>query len=67
VDRARAGLKAGFLARFEAGVIRLEFPHLAERMFLHATAPDGRSRSLEPVEGLPRRLALVWLKALHFH
>ncbi|MEW6490836.1 MAG: hypothetical protein AB1578_23355 [Thermodesulfobacteriota bacterium] len=51
VDRARAELKARFLSRFGAEVIRADFPDLAERMFLHTTVLDWRSRALEPVEG----------------
>ncbi|MDW7711037.1 MAG: hypothetical protein SCH98_11230 [Deferrisomatales bacterium] len=51
VDRARAELKARFLSELGAGVIRADFPDLAERMFVHTTVMDWRSRALEAVEG----------------
>lgn len=47
VDRARAELKARFLSRFAADVIRTEFPALANKMFLHTAVLNWRSRNLE--------------------
>lgn len=47
VDRARAELKAHFLSRFAAGVLRDEFPDLAEKMFKYTAILDWRSRRLE--------------------
>lgn len=50
VDRARAELKSRFLSGFAAGVIRAEFPHLAEKMFTHTAVLDWRSRILEKID-----------------
>lgn len=49
VDRARAELKSRFLSRFAAGVIRQEFPALAERMHMRTAVLDWRSRRFEIV------------------
>lgn len=51
VDRARAELKARFLAQFAAGVIRAEQPRLAARMSTRTAVLDWRSRNLELLEG----------------
>jgi hypothetical protein len=51
VDRARAELKARFLAGFAAGVIRQEFPALAARMSTRTAVLDWRSRTLERIDG----------------
>lgn len=51
VDRARAELKAHFLSRFAAGVLRDEFGALAQQMFMHTAVLDWRSRSLERIDG----------------
>lgn len=47
MDKARAELKSRFLSSFAAGVIRMEFPDLAKRMFTHTAVLDWRSRALE--------------------
>jgi hypothetical protein len=47
VDRARAELKAGFLATFAANVIHSELPALAAKMSVHTAVLDWRSRRLE--------------------
>ncbi len=47
MDRARAELKSRFLADFGAGVIRTEFPHLAEKMHTRMAVLSWRSRALE--------------------
>jgi hypothetical protein len=49
MDRARAELKSRFLADFAAGVIRSEFPELAQKMHGHAAVLDWRSRALETI------------------
>jgi hypothetical protein len=47
VDRARAELKSRFLSDFAAGVIRQEFPALANKMHMRTAVLDWRSRQLE--------------------
>lgn len=47
VDRARAELKAQFLADFAAKVIRAEYPDLAHKMFNLTAVLNWRSRNLE--------------------
>lgn len=47
VDRARAELKSRFLSGFAAGVIRGEFPALADKMAMRTAVLDWRSRRLE--------------------
>lgn len=47
VDRARAELKAQFLADFAAKVIRTDYPELAGRMFNLTAVLNWRSRNLE--------------------
>lgn len=47
MDRARAELKSRFLADFAAGVIRDEFPGLAERMHIQMAVLSWRSRALD--------------------
>jgi hypothetical protein len=49
VDRARAELKAHFLSRFAADVLRNEFGALAAKMTTHTAVLDWRSRSLERI------------------
>ena len=49
MDRARAELKSIFLARFAAEVLRQEYPHLAEKMFVRTAVLDWHSRTLERV------------------
>jgi len=51
VDRARAELKSSFLSRFASGVIRSEFPTLAEKMTIRTAVLDWRSRKLERLGG----------------
>jgi hypothetical protein len=50
VDRARAELKAHFLSRFAADVLRNEFGALAAKMTTHTAVLDWRSRSLERID-----------------
>ncbi len=50
VDRARAELKAHFLSRFAAGVLRDEFGELAGKMFTHTAVLDWHSRRLELID-----------------
>jgi hypothetical protein len=50
VDRARAELKAHFLSRFAAAVIREELGALAEKMTTRTAVLDWRSRSLERID-----------------
>ena len=47
VDRARAEMKANFLSRFSAKVIRHRFGALADKMTSRTAILDWRSRSLE--------------------
>lgn len=47
-DRARAELKARFLARFAADVIRRELPDLAPRMTVRTGVLNWATRALEP-------------------
>lgn len=47
-DRARAELKARFLARFAADVIRHELPELAPRMTVRTGVLNWATRALEP-------------------
>lgn len=47
-DRARAELKARFLARFAADVIRRELPELAPRMTVRTGVLNWATRALEP-------------------
>ncbi len=47
VDRARAELKAQFLARFAAGVLHSEFGDLAAKMTAHCAVLDWHVRNLE--------------------
>lgn len=49
VDRARAELKARFLSQFAADVIRTEFPQLENKMFMHTSVLNWRSRALEAI------------------
>ncbi len=49
VDRARAELKAGFLATFAANVIHSELPALAAKMSVRSAVLDWRSRRLERI------------------
>jgi hypothetical protein len=49
VDRARAELKARFLAEFSAGVIAAREPALAEKMHVRRAVLDWRSRRLEQI------------------
>ncbi|MDO9114438.1 MAG: carboxysome shell carbonic anhydrase [Polaromonas sp.] len=49
VDRARAQLKASFLAKFAANVIHEEFPNLAGKMTVHTAVLNWHSRALESV------------------
>ena len=50
-DRARAELKARFLARFAADVIRRELPDLAGRMTVRTGVLNWATRALEGVDG----------------
>ena len=50
-DRARAELKARFLARFAADVIRCELPELAPRMTVRTGVLNWATRALEGVDG----------------
>ena len=50
-DRARAELKARFLARFAADVIRRELPELAGRMTVRTGVLNWATRALEGVDG----------------
>ncbi len=50
-DRARAELKARFLARFAADVIRRELPDLAGRMTVRTGVLNWATRALENVDG----------------
>ena len=47
VDRARAELKAQFLAQFAGQVIREQLPALADKMHVRTAVLDWRSRKLE--------------------
>lgn len=47
VDRARAELKAQFLAQFAGQVIRDQLPDLADKMHVRTAVLDWRSRKLE--------------------
>jgi hypothetical protein len=49
MDRARAELKARFMSQFAAGVIRADFPVLAEKMHVRTAVLDWSSRALELV------------------
>ncbi|HEX5803687.1 MAG TPA: hypothetical protein VFY24_11735 [Azospira sp.] len=49
VDRARAELKARFLADFSAGVIAAHEPALAQKMHVRQAVLDWRSRRLEQI------------------
>ncbi len=49
VDRARAELKAGFLAEFSASVIAASEPELAQKMHVRKAVLDWRSRRLEQI------------------
>ncbi|MBI4754139.1 MAG: hypothetical protein HY778_01660 [Betaproteobacteria bacterium] len=51
VDRARAALKARFMADFAAEVMRADYPALAEKMHRRTAVLDWRSRALELMEG----------------
>lgn len=50
VDRARAEMKAKFLSRFSANVIRQKFGALAGKMTSRTAVLDWRSRNLELIE-----------------
>lgn len=50
-DRARAELKARFMARFAAEVIRRDLPDLAPRMTVHAAVLNWATRGLESIDG----------------
>lgn len=50
VDRARAEMKAKFLARFSANVIGQKFAPLAKKMTSHTAVLDWRSRTLELID-----------------
>lgn len=52
-DRARAELKARFMAGFAAEVIRDRHPQLAGRMHVRRAVLDWRSRRLETLEASP--------------
>jgi hypothetical protein len=47
VDRARAELKARFLAQFAGQVIQDQLPALAKKMHVRTAVLDWRSRKLE--------------------
>jgi hypothetical protein len=50
-DRARAELKARFMAHFAAEVIRRDLPDLASRMTVHAAVLNWATRGLESIDG----------------
>ena len=50
VDHARAELKSRFLSRFAAGVIRTEFPKLAEKMHMLTAVLAWQSRAMEIID-----------------
>lgn len=52
-DRARAELKARFMAHFAAEVIRRDLPDLAPRMTVHAAVLNWATRGLESIAPLP--------------
>ena len=52
-DRARAELKARFMAHFAAEVIRRDLPDLAPRMTVHAAVLNWATRGLESIEPPP--------------
>ncbi|MBP8133178.1 MAG: hypothetical protein KAY13_02830 [Zoogloea sp.] len=52
-DRARAELKARFMAHFAAEVIRRDLPDLASRMTVHAAVLNWATRGLESIAPLP--------------
>lgn len=49
MDRTRAELKAIFLGRFAAEVIRREYPQLAEKMYVRTAVMDWDTRNLEQI------------------
>ena len=49
-DRARAELKARFMAHFAAEVIRRDLPDLASRMTVHAAVLNWATRGLESID-----------------
>ena len=49
-DRARAELKARFMAHFAAEVIRRDLPDLAPRMTVHAAVLNWATRGLESID-----------------
>ena len=53
VERARAELKARFMARFAADVIAEAHPRLAERMHRSTAVLDWQARRLEVLEQTP--------------
>lgn len=50
VDRARAMLKARFLAAFAADIIRSQFAELSAKMVVHTAVLNWHSRDLEPID-----------------
>lgn len=50
IDRARAELKSRFLSGFATGVIRKEFPSLAEKMHVRSAVLAWQSRAMEMID-----------------